>query len=763
MKRQHGRHRPAAAQQRPAGRAAAPTTPAAPPSRADRAVAEGVQHHRVGRFAEAETHYRRALTHEPTHAEALHLLGLLAHQLGQYDMAVGLIGRAIMSASDRPLYYLNIGASLQALGRFDLAIQTCRQAIALRSDYPEAFNNLGVALQAQGSLYEAVDCFEQALALRPGYAEAHYNLGVARQADGRDDLAVACYRAALAIQPEYLSAQYNLGNAQRMLRQFDEAAASYRAVLTIDPNHVDACNNLGVVLQDLSERTAAIACFERTISLQPTYPNAHTNLGHALRERGLLDEAIESYRRALELRPNDELAHSGIIFSLDHHPACTLEMAFAERRAWNAAHAAALTAAAPPHTNTPDPDRPLRVGYVSANFCAHSAAMAFGPIFAHDPRQVEVVCYADVIAPDQRTAWFASRAQVWRNIVGWTDEALAEQIRADRIDILVDLVGHSGKHRLLAFARKPAPIQATAWGYITGTGLDAIDVMFADPVVIRADEHRWFAEEVVNLPSLMCLEVTPNLPAVVPPPSATSGALTFGCFNAVYKLSPAVYDVWATIVAAVPGSRILLKSPGLDDEENRSRLLTAFAAHGVGPDRIDILGNTTRYEHLATHSLVDVQLDPFPTGGGVTTFEGLLMGVPCVTLLGDRLSGRVSASFLTTLGLTDLIAHSTDEYIAIATGLAQRLDWLASQRTTLRERVLASPIADNDLYTRALESTYRTLWQRWCGEETELVLSAAKEDRRQETGEGTQEAPHRLNESRSEGRISGRPFQGIAS
>jgi predicted O-linked N-acetylglucosamine transferase (SPINDLY family) len=354
------------------------------------------------------------------------------------------------------------------------------------------------------------------------------------------------------------------------------------------------------------------------------------------------------------------------------------------------------------------------VGYVSGDFRSHSAATTFAPILAHDPRQVTVVCYSDVAVPDHKTALFASQVATWRTVAGWTDEALAEQVRADQIDILVDLGGHSGKTRLLMFARNPAPVQVTAWGYITGTGLDAIDAMFADAVVVRPEEHRSNAEEIVNLPSVVCMDPMAQLPDVGPSPAIKQGALTFGCFNGSYKLSPAVLDTWAGIVAAVPGARMLFKSHGLDDAENRARVLAAFASHGVGLERVDVLGATTRDEHLAIYQRVDVQLDPFPVGGGVTTFEGLMMGVPCVTRLGDRISGRNSASFLTSVGLGELVARTPDNYLAIAIGLAERIEWLASLRSTLRERVLASPIGNREVYVRHVEAAYRTLWRRWC-------------------------------------------------
>ena len=685
---------------------------------ADQAVGQGVPLHQAGRLAEAEACYRQALALVPAHPEALHLLGLLAHQVGRSDIAVALIQQAIDVAADRPSYHLNLGAALQTLGRLDEAVTACRQALALRPVYPEALNNLGIVLQALGRIDEAVPCFERANTLAPGYAEAHFNLGVARQTEGRPNLAINPYRAALKARPSYTAAQYNLGNALRELRQLEAAAEAYRATLALDPGHVDAQNNLGVVLQDLGDRDGALACFEQTIARNAGYQQAHTNLAHLLRERGRFDEAIQSYRRALELQPDDVQAHSGLILVLDHHEGATPADRLAERRIWNERHAAALTAAARPHTNSRDAARRLRVGYVSGDFFYHSASSGFAPVLLnHDPAQVETFCYATVTKSDAQTERFKAGASVWRDVTQWTDLEVAEQIRADEIDILVDLGGHSASGRLLIFAHRPAPVQLTAWGYITGTGLDAVDYLLADPVALPADAERWYSEQVIHLPSIVCYEPAANLPDVAPPPILEHGRVTFGSFNRATKLSDEALDLWAQVLAAVPDAQMILKSPGLDDPENRTRILAAFAGRGVGPERVEILGQTPLIEHIAAYGRIDIQLDPFPHVGGATTFEGLMQGVPCVTLLGELIQGRLSATFLSQIGLDDLIAETPDQYIEIAARLAADPARLERERLSLRQRVLAAPVADGPAYTRAVEDVYRELWGRWCRNE----------------------------------------------
>ena len=434
-------------------------------------------------------------------------------------------------------------------------------------------------------------------------------------------------------------------------------------------------------------------------------------------------QAIQEYRQALALQPDDHQAHSGLILVLDHHEGATPADRLGERRAWNARHARALTLAARPHDSPErqprdlDPNRPIRVGYVSGDFLYHSASSGFAPVvLSHDPSRVEVVCYATNRRKDAQTARFQRGVPTWRDASTWTDEEIAARVRADRIDVLVDLGSHSASGRLLVFARRPAPIQVTAWGYATGTGLDAMDYLFADPICIPPEREHWYHEQIVRLPSAVCYEPPPSMPEVAPPPIMEQGTITFGSFNRATKLSDQSLDLWARLLARVPDSRILFKSPGLDDAENRARILAAFAAHGVGAERIEILGRTPIYEHLAAYSKVDVQLDPFPHVGGATTFDGFLQGVPCVTLLGELITARSSASYLTLLGLDDLIARTPDEYVEIAARLADDPGRLARERTTLRQRLLASPLGNADVYTRAVEAAYRELWRRWCAQ-----------------------------------------------
>jgi protein O-GlcNAc transferase len=333
---------------------------------------------------------------------------------------------------------------------------------------------------------------------------------------------------------------------------------------------------------------------------------------------------------------------------------------------------------------------------------------------ARDRGAVEVTCYSEVERPDEITAHFQAAADRWRLTLGMAPDAMADLIRRDGIDILVDLSAFTRGNRLLVFARKPAPIQVTAWGYATGTGLSTMDYFFADPVVVPPGEQRYFAEEVVYLPSVLAYTPFPD----APPPLRADGPLTFGSFNRPSKLNDETLALWARVLAAVPGSRLLLKFGGMDDPALAARVRAVLARHDVAPERVELRGQTSTYDHVAAYGEVDIALDPVPHGGGVTTLEATWMGVPTLTLPGDRVSSRVTASVLTTLGLTSWIARSPDEYVALARRHAANPVALSVLRAGLRDRLAASPICDSVRYCRAVEAAYRAMWRRWCAQQT---------------------------------------------
>ncbi|MGH6977037.1 MAG: tetratricopeptide repeat protein, partial [Stellaceae bacterium] len=582
------------------------------------AFGAAIDHFEAGRLDEAEAACRAMLEKDVAQPDALFLLGLVAQRRGNNDEAVERIRAAIKRNRRNPLFH----------------------------------NALGVAQAARGRSTEAVAAFREALALVPRYADAHVNLGNALMKRGDGIGAVECFRRAIAIEPNLATAHFNLGNA--LLAQNDAAAVdAYRHAIALQHDFADAHMNLGTVLRRQGQAQAAVACFRRTIELRPDNAAAYDNLAGMLAEMGQLDEAVAANRRALELGPTSAVAHSNLIFNLNFDASLGIAEHQAERRRWAVRHADALAPSVAPQAADRDPERRLRIGYVSAHFRAYAASYAFGGVLTrHDPAKVEIFCYSDTRQEDELTAIFRHAAQHWRDTADLGDDALAERIARDRIDILVDLVGHMSSHRLLVFARKPAPIQITAWGEPTGTGLKTMDYLFADPVLIPPDERSLFSEKIIDLPGALGYWTPDPLPGPGPLPARANGCVTFGSFNRRAKVTPSVLDDWSAILRALPDARLVLKAKQFGDPSEQDSLRGEFARAGVPVERMTFLGQTGRAEHFAAYRALDLALDPFPHGGGMTTLDALAMGVPVITRTGRTIPSRLAASCLTALDLT---------------------------------------------------------------------------------------------------------------
>ena len=508
-----------------------------------------------------------------------------------------------------------------------------------------------------------------------------------------------------------------MGNALKNQGRLDDAKACLQRALQIKPDYAEAHNNLGNALKDQGRLFEAEACYVRALQIKPDYVEAHNNLGVTLKDQGRLAAAEVSYRRALEIKPDYGRAHVNLIFLLDLIGDYGIAEQQAERRRWYERNGRIHARAIKPHDNLPDPERRLRIGFVSADFRRHSAYYAFSPIILrHDRNAFEVVCYSGVVLEDDATARLRQAAHEWRSTVGVSDDALAEQIRRDRIDILVDLSGHTAGNRLLVFARKPAPVQVTAWGYATGTGLETMDYFLADAVMVPPEERDLYAEEVVELACALCYDAPEYLPEVSPLPALGGRPFTFGCINRIEKITDRVMALWGRIFAALPEAQLLIKNGTCDDPMVRQQLLVRLGAAGIAAERVRILGGSAHAEHLKIYHEIDAGLDPFPNNGGISSAETLLMGVPVVSLYGANISSRITSSMLTVLKLSRWIARSEDQYVRIAIKAASDLPGLARMRKNLRARMAATPLGDVERYTREVETAFRSMWRRWCGE-----------------------------------------------
>lgn len=490
-----------------------------------------------------------------------------------------------------------------------------------------------------------------------------------------------------------------------------EAEQAYRRVLELEPGNPDALGLLGLILKDRGRYDEALMLLRQSLSINPT-AITYYNLGATLEARGDVPGCVSAFRQAVALNPSDMTNWTAAVFNGDLHPYATPAMRLADRRAFNTSNCAALTKAAKPHTNDPDPERRLRVGYISADFTHHSASMVFGPVLAgHDHANVEVFCYwqkrtdADAI-----TEMMRGYADHWREISGLSDEQLAAQMRLDGLDIIVDLSGYSNGNRLTALARKPAPILMTGWGHVTGLGLDAADYLLADAVTAPDELSSQHTETALHLPCILAFDPRPPYPAVAPPPSETNGYVTFGYFGRALKTSEPVWAVWSHILHRVPNSRLVFKGREYIDPAYRARLLEFFSSLRVNSSRLEFLPPTLRPEHLEAYGKIDVALDPFPQGGGVTLLEATLMGVPSVAMLGDHLNARIAPSVLATIGRPQWVALDAQHYVEIAATLAAT----TADREALRAALLDSVICKPREYAAAVERVYREAWQAWC-------------------------------------------------
>jgi predicted O-linked N-acetylglucosamine transferase (SPINDLY family) len=716
----------------------------------DGVFAQAVTLHQQGQIPRAQEIYRQILQVAPGHFDTTYFLGVSELQLGRFEAAETLMKQALTLRPRSAEAQSTYAAILYELGRFAEALASCDKALAIKPADPDALNFRGNALSGLKRFDEAVASYDLAINLNPSFAGALANRGNALRELHRHDEALVSFERAIAVQPGFAEAFNNRGNVFRDLARLDDALANYDRAIAMRADYADAHCNRGIVLLQSRRLEEALAAFDKAIALKPDFADAWNSRGDALKEmvrldealesldraialkpdlaeafsiRGLVltdlmrfDEALASFDRSIEIRPDYAVGLSNKIFCLDFVPGAGFEVQQRARKQWWDNVGARIAAGSDPrHGNDRDPERRLVVGYVSNDFRRHSAATAFRPVLEHhDKAGIQVICYSCSAVTDDATAAFQKIADLWRNAAPLSDEGLAEQIRNDKVDILVDLSGHSSGNRLGVFARKPAPVQVSAWGHAAGTGLPTVDYLFSDPVAIPQPARHLFAETIYDLPCLITMEPSPQGVHTPDPPALANGHITFGVFNRAGKLSDESIAVWARILHTVPQSRTLLKDVAFEGEQVKRRLVEAFAAHGIDAGRIVTAGRTDRTEHLRAYKDVDICLNPFPVGGGVATWESLSMGVPVVAMLGDGVSARHGGAIISSIGLTDWVTDSIEGYVATAVKFAAEPQRLAKLRKELPDLIRSSDAGNNAAYTRLVEQAYRTMWREFC-------------------------------------------------
>lgn len=657
---------------------------------------------------------RALLARDPTHVPGLQMLGLSHYGRGEYAAAVALLQQAQAQAPDDPEVLNNLGAALLAARQLPEAIVCLHRATRLRPDYASAHNNLGNALRAAGHLQQAAVSYREAITLQAANPSAWSNLGTLYRDVGEFADAEACYRQALSFAPSNADAWNNLGTVLAATGDTDGAFAAYAESQRLAPGFALAHYNEGSLLQQLGDCEDAGSAFERALARDPNLAEAHLNLGNLRKEQGRLAEAVVCYSRAVAARPDYANAHSNLLFTTAFMDDMTQREIFDLHCGW--ARLQAGTVPAPePHPNTAEPSRRLRVAYVSPDFRNHACAFFLEPLLReHDRRVVEVHAFAHVHRPDDVTARLRALVDQWHDTVGLSDEELAAAIRGADIDVLVDLAGHTANNRLLALARKPAPVQMTWLGYPATTGLPAFDWRITDAVTEPPGQSEaFYTEKLLRMPnSLWCYQPAADTGEMSPLPAANGRGITFGSFNGYAKVGPRVVALWAEVLKAVPDARLLMITvpAGSAQADLRER----FEALGVDPARLVLRGKLPRGDYLAAFAEADIALDPFPCNGGTTTCDALWMGLPVVALTGHSFLSRASLSVLTAAGCQEFAAVDEADYVARCVELASDLPRLAALRAGLRARLRASPLLDAVGFARDMEAALRKAWHTWC-------------------------------------------------
>ncbi|MBI2313376.1 MAG: tetratricopeptide repeat protein [Betaproteobacteria bacterium] len=677
-----------------------------------------------GRLREAEDLFRKALQANPRLPQAHFNLATVIEDQDLPEQAIDHYRCALELRPDYPQAHHRLGTALNRLGRIEEAAAAYRRALELEPDGDGAYLLLGNIYAAQGKFEDAAECYCRSLDIDDGSPEKWHRLAIVFQLEGKLAQAVDCCHKALERDPSHYDSHFVLGTIFRDQGKYEDALKEFQALVRLKPEDSQGLLAIATVHHYWAHSIEAIETYRACLRLDPNCVRAYNDLGGCLHELGRLTEAEAAFRKAMEIDPRSPVPFSNMLFSKNCQYGVDPADFFREHLDWAARFEAPVAGELRPHANDRDPQRKLRVGYISPNFSQHPVAFFVYPVFRlRDADRFETWCYSDVEVEDRVTERLKGAADRWQRVVGLSNEHLAQRIRKDGIDVLVDLAGHSaGGNRMLLFARKPAPVQVTWLGYLNTTGLAAMDYRITDAVACPPGMERYHTERLLRMPdSQWCYATPEEAPEVGPLPAPAAGHVTFGAMHQLPKVNAPVIDLWGQLMHRVPGSRLVAAARGVSGA--RDELIGRFGALGIAAERLEILDFLDFPKFLELHNRIDINLDAFPYTGGTTTCHSLWMGVPLVTLTGRGVMSRGGASLLSAVGLRELIADTPEAYLEVAVRLAGDLEGLGRLRAGLRERVRRSPLVDAEKFTRNLEQAYRIMWQEWCA-------SAAKPARR---------------------------------
>lgn len=677
-------------------------------------VGRAALHESRGDFAAATAGYRRAIELHPQFAMAHLLLGHCLVKSGQAQAGIESYNRVLELVPGLPDAWHSKGNAQRELGLVDQAVFSYEQALRTDANHLASLGSLGDLLVSVGRHDAALPILDRLLRLQPDNVDALHLRGQMRFQLNQLNEAQQDFQRALALNPSKHAARIGVAAIQIRGRNFETAVAILRQAIEMGAsNDIAAHLGLSQALRALGQIDEAAECLETARALAPNDPMVWYNQGDLEINRRRLEEAVACFRHACELKPDFADLHTNLLFIQNFLPLVPPEQRLADARLWNERHAMPLQALAFSHSKPKASKRRLRLGYVSSDFREHAVAKFMAPVLTnHDSKQFEVFGYHCSPFRDDVTHALAKKFKQFRNADRLSHEQLAQQIHADGIDILVDLAGHTDGNRLLTFARRPAPVQITYLGYPGTTGMSAMDYRISDVHVDPTDSVLPYTETLLRLPqSLWCYQPAPNMPRVTPLPALQRGHLTFGSFNSFMKVDRRSLELWAKLLRALPGARLVMAT--LPYGRVRDDLLAEFVELGVESERIELLPKLDTQEFYERLGQVDVSLDPVSVNGATTTCESLWLGVPVLSRVGGRFLERAGLSILTSAGMPEFACESDEACVALAQSLASDLPQLAAIRAGLRAKLLKSALLDAAGFTRALEGLFREAWKRW--------------------------------------------------
>jgi protein O-GlcNAc transferase len=731
-------------------------------------LSSAVSLHQKGELANAEKIYYSVLEHDPNNPDALHLLGVIARQRGNIDAAIEYFEKACKAQESNRLFLSDFADSLHEKGFFEKALEYHKKASEIAPESPITFFKMAKLLYLLNKNETALQYLQRTLQLDPHHFEAAYNCAQIFYKQGNAGEALSFVQKAISLKPGFAHANNLAGLISERLGNIEGARLFYLEAIRLKQDYAEARNNLGSLLFSNGDLASAVSLFTSALRIQPDFFEAQYNLGNCMRETKNLDEAITCFRKALNVRPDSIRAmanlgealqtignivdaerwfnkaaskakpeaeelyriYSNVLlcsnYNPDYSPQKIYEMHkdIGGRFSQSSPEANYFSGNQPQGKvqneimdawrNSPN-GKKLRIGFCSADFCNHPAARFLEPVFLHfDRNSFEFFCYSDVSNPDEVTTRLKSFGIHWRNIYGLNDCDVFNCIRDDAIDVLVDCGGHTANNRLPLFAKKPAPLLVSYLGYPCTTGIATMDYNFTDAFLDPAGEDCLYTEKLLRLPDCFCSYLPPpDAPEISELPALRNGFITFGSFHPLMRLHNGVISLWCDVLRKIPLSRLLIVRTTLVGSVKK-RLETMFFENGIDPSRIDLRHEIPTKGHLALYGDIDISLDTFPWSGHTTACESLLMGVPVISLYGNRHAGRMVASILKHSGLNDWVAFSKEEYCSIAQAKSGRLDDLATLHCRLREAFASSPVCNGGKFTGTLEEAFKKIWMRFC-------------------------------------------------